>query len=248
MAEQIVQILFPVNVSEAFDYDIPPEMKVARGDFVFAPIGKQMKLGVVVGLKDAVKERSLKSIAQIKVTKPLSTDMLKFIDWTARYNCVSPGLVLRMVMRSYQALDPSKVVTHYLPFENPTRLTPARALILHKGGPFPARASEIAERAGVSAGVVRGMEKAGGLKAIKLPTDLPFDTPDPDFGGMALTQEQAQAGLELRAEVAKRNFSVTLLDGVTGSGKTEVYFEAVAEALLRRGVEHGEKWPKAAQN
>jgi len=235
MAEQIVQILFPVNVSEAFDYDIPPEMKVARGDFVFAPIGKQMKLGVVVGLKDAVKERSLKSIAQIKVTKPLSTDMLKFIDWTARYNCVSPGLVLRMVMRSYQALDPSKVVTHYLPFENPTRLTPARALILHKGGPFPARASEIAERAGVSAGVVRGMEKAGGLKAIKLPTDLPFDTPDPDFGGMALTQEQAQAGVELRAEVAKRNFSVTLLDGVTGSGKTEVYFEAVAEALHQGG-------------
>ena len=235
MAEQIVQILFPVNVPEAFDYDIPPEMKVARGDFVFAPIGKQMKLGVVVGLKDAVKERSLKSIAQIKVTKPLSTDMLKFIDWTARYNCVSPGLVLRMVMRSYQALDPSKVVTHYLPCENPTRLTPARALILHKGGPFPARASEIAERAGVSAGVVRGMEKAGGLKAVKLPTDLPFDTPDPDFGGMALTQEQAQAGLELRAEVAKRNFSVTLLDGVTGSGKTEVYFEAVAEALHQGG-------------
>lgn len=235
MAEQIVQILFPVNVPEAFDYDIPPEMKVARGDFVFAPIGKQMKLGVVVGLKDAVKERSLKSIAQIKVTKPLSSDMLKFIDWTARYNCVSPGLVLRMVMRSYQALDPSKVVTHYLPCENPTRLTPARALILHKGGPFPARASEIAERAGVSAGVVRGMEKAGGLKAVKLPTDLPFDTPDPDFGGMALTQEQAQAGVELRAEVAKRNFSVTLLDGVTGSGKTEVYFEAVAEALHQGG-------------
>ena len=50
MPAQIAQILFPVNVPEAFDYAVPPGMNVRPGDFVYAPIGQQMKLGVVMGL------------------------------------------------------------------------------------------------------------------------------------------------------------------------------------------------------
>lgn len=235
MPAQIAQILFPVNVPEAFDYAVPPSLNVRAGDFVYAPIGKQMKLGVVMGLGEDKGERALKEIAQVKATTPLPFAMLKFIQWTASYNCVSPGLVLRMVVRSYKALEPSEVVSQFLPSGQPFKLTPARQAILDKGGPFPARASAIAERAGISAGVVRAMATAGGLNVQQLAVDAPFGEPEPDFGGIPLSEAQIAAGREIAAQVATRDFSVSLLDGVTGSGKTEVYFEGVAEALRTGG-------------
>jgi primosomal protein N' (replication factor Y) len=235
MAAQIAQILFPVNVPEAFDYAIPSGMNVQRGQFVYAPIGKQMKLGVVMGfgLNDA--KRELKAIAQVKAATPLPDAMVEFINWTARYNCVSPGLVLRMVVQSYKALEPSEKVSQFSPSQKPFKLTPARSAILESGGPFPARASEIAKRAGVSAGVVRAMERAGGLTVQSLAVDAPFSRADPDFGGMALSARQRAAGEELKTQVKSGTFCVSLLDGVTGSGKTEVYFEAAAEAIRSGG-------------
>lgn len=236
MAAQNAQILFPVNVPGAFDYRIPHGMLVKHGDFVFAPIGKQMKLGVVFDVVEDNGTRKLKDVAQVKATQPLSREMLKFIKWTAQYNCVSPGLVLRMVVRSYKALDPSPMVTQFSPSGIlPPKMSPARHAILEHGGPFPARASKIAERAGVSSGVVRGFESAGGLKAQSLPVDGPFGVPNAEHGGMTLTSAQREASDDLIAQVARRDFNVSLLDGVTGSGKTEVYFEAVAEALKDEG-------------
>ena len=230
------QILFPVNVPGAFDYAIPYELVVNRGDFVFAPIGKQMKLGVVFDIVADDGSRKLKDVAQVKATQPLSDEMLRFIEWTAKYNCVSPGLVLRMVIRSYKALDPSPIVTQFSPSGVlPSKMSAAREAILECGGPFPARASEIAERAGVSSGVVRGFEASGGLTAQSLPVDGLFGVPNAMHGGMALTAAQRAASDDLIAQVAKHDFNVSLLDGVTGSGKTEVYFEAVAEALKNGG-------------
>ena len=226
------QILFPVNVPGAFDYQVPDGMQLARGDFVFAPIGKQMKLGVVMGTAPGEPGRELKSIAELKATPPLPGATLDFVEWVARYNVASPGQVLRMVLRSWKALDPSPVVTMYEPTgERPLNLTPARRAALTEGGPFPARAAEIASRAGISAGVVKGMVKAGLMRVEDRPVDPPFEDPDPERPGRDLTEGQRKAAGELVGQVRKNAFSVSLLDGVTGSGKTEVYFEAVAEAL-----------------
>lgn len=233
---QNAQILFPVNVPGAFDYAVPDHMVLEVGDFVYAPIGKQMKLGVVVGFAPAEPGRALKEVAEKKLTRPLSPALIKFVMWTAKYNVASPGQVLRMVIRSYKALDPSPMVTHYAPTgETPRQLTPSRRAVLREGGPFPARASEIAARAGVSVGVVKGLVKVGGMCEIARPVDAPFENPDPDHPGMALTQGQKAASAELVAQLKLGGFSVSLLDGVTGSGKTEVYFEAVAEALRQGG-------------
>jgi primosomal protein N' (replication factor Y) len=233
---QNAQILFPVNVPGAFDYAVPEDMDLSIGDFVYAPIGKQMKLGVVTGLGPAEEGRELKEIAERKATRPLSPEMIKFIEWTARYNVASPGQVFRMVLRSYKALDPSPVVSHYVPTgAAPSQITPSRRAVLREGGPFPARASEIAARAGVSAGVVKGLVKVGAMQELALPVDAPFDEPNPDHPGMELTEGQEDAAKELVAQMQIQDFSVSLLDGVTGSGKTEVYFEAVAEALRQSG-------------
>jgi len=122
-------------------------------------------MGVVWSLGDAESGRDLKQIVDRKATRPLPQDMLDFVDWTARYNGSSPGNVLRMVIRNYKALDPSAIVTLYSPTDaQPKNLTQSRAAVLREGGPWPARASEAAARAGVSAGVVKGLVKAGGLK------------------------------------------------------------------------------------
>lgn len=232
MGRQNAQILFPVNVPGAFDYALPDHLRVERGDFVFAPIGKQMKLGVVMGTGEAEAGRELKEIADIKATRSLSEPTLDFINWVARYNVASPGQVLRMVLRSWKALDPSPITTLYRPTgERPRNLTPARRAALDEGGPFPARAAEIAARAGISPGVIKGMVKVGLMQAEELPVDPPFEMPDPDKAGKVLTDGQQAAAKDLVSQVQAQRFSVSLLDGVTGSGKTEVYFEAVAEAL-----------------
>jgi primosomal protein N' (replication factor Y) len=232
MSQKNAQILFPVNVPGAFDYAVPEGLRVDRGDFVYAPIGKQMKLGVVMGLGDAEPGRTLKQIAEIKPTRPLPGPTLDFIEWVATYNVASPGQVLRMVLRSWKALDPSPVATFFEPTgQQSANLTPARRAALNEGGPFPARASDIAKRAGISAGVVKGMVKAGLMRGEDRPVDPPFDVPDPDRPGRHLSPAQNRAAQELVSQVKTAGFSTSLLDGVTGSGKTEVYFEAVAEAL-----------------
>lgn len=249
---QMAQLLFPVNVPGAFDYLVPQDLSVEVGSFVFAPLGRQVKIGVVCALerwegqgkglsdrgtgKAALKERKLKQITGVKSTRSLPAPMIEFIMRAARYNCCSPGLVLRMVMRSVKALDPSPTVTLYKPVTDRTAgLTAARARVITQGGPFPARAATIAERAGVSSGVIKAMSGAGALTAMTGPVDQPFEQPDPDKAlTLSLSASQKEAGQALQTQMRARNFNVSLLDGVTGSGKTEVYFEAVAD-VLRQG-------------
>jgi len=233
---QTAQILFPVNVPTAFDYAVPGTLRVSKGDFVYAPIGKQMKLGVVWSVEPSQTDKTLKEIVDIKVTRPLTEDLVDFVNWTARYTGAPVGNVLRMVIRNYKALDPSAIVTLYKPTgAAPNKMTPARQAVLEKGGPWPARASEVAERAGVSPGVVKGLVNAGGLSAIDGPVDPPFELPNPEQTGRQLTDGQNEAALDLKSLIQTGQFNVALLDGVTGSGKTEVYFEAVAETLRRGG-------------
>ena len=83
-----------------------------------------------------------------------------------------------------------------------------------------------------STAVVRGLIDAGALVATELPEFAPFEAPDPDFAAGHLERRPARGGaMRCASDVAAGEFSASLLDGVTGSGKTEVYFEAVAEAL-----------------
>lgn len=239
---KIAKILFPVAVPEPFDYLIPEGMRLLAGDFVYAPLGQQGKLGVVWGFGEREDTGKLKRVSERKPTRPLNPEILKFVNFTAKYNCTLQGLVLRMVLRSHKALEPSPDVVLYKPTgQRPTGLSAARKRVLNLTDSWPdiwpGRAGEVAKAAKVSSSVLGTMVKSGLLERFTAPLDPPFGIPDPehDERSFELTPKQISAGQELQALVRQKSFTVALLDGVTGSGKTEVYLEAAAEALRTGG-------------
>lgn len=229
----VVRILFPMPLPEPFDYRVPDGMAAQVGSYVRAPLGKHERTGVVWAMGEDDPERKLKDVAEVFETPPMPEAMRRFIGFCARYNVAGVGQVLGMALRSRGALSPSPTQTVYeLTGHRTNRMTPAREAVLDAAREVgAASAAELARAAGVSSSVVKGLVEAGSLRADTQPTDMPFPTPDPTRAGFDLTLEQAEAGEALRAAVRARDFKPFLLDGITGSGKTEVYFEAIAEAL-----------------
>ena len=229
------RILFPMPLPEPFDYLIPDGMSVEPGSYVRAPLGKYERTGVVWEVIETDPERELKSIESVFPTPAMPVAMRRFIAFCARYNVAGPGQVLAMALRSKGGLSPSPTQTIYAPTGHRTnRMTPAREKVLRAVAEIgPASAAELARTAGVSSSVVKGLVDAGSLSAETQDTDLSYPAPDPTKQGPALTAEQASAAEHLRAAVRANDYQPFLLDGITGSGKTEVYFEAISEVLRK---------------
>ena len=230
-----VSILFPLPLPEPFDYLVPGELVLQAGDHVLAPLGKRTARGVVWKVMPGPGERKLKPIDGPAGGAPLPDGTRRFVDWLARYLVQSPGIVLRSVLRSSEALKPSPTDTVYRRGEGePSRMTEARERVLDAVNALgEASAAELARDAGVTASVVKGLAQSGALIEHLRLVDPPFAQPDPDGEGLVLTAMQAEAAGVLRRLVRAGGFQAALLDGVTGSGKTEVYFEAIAEVLRR---------------
>ncbi len=228
MSPRRVSVLLPYPFAGPLDYALAEGAQAAPGTLVVVPLGHRDVVGVVW---DAEPDAGLPAHKLRRVTEALAwpamrADLRRLVDWIAGYTLAPAGEVLAMALRPF-VLEPEAPVRGWALGEVAAKPGAARAKVLAAlaAGPLPAR--ELATVA--SAAVIRGLAQVGALLPVDLPPPAPT-LPDPEHAGPALSPVQREAADALTGEA----FSVTLLDGVTGSGKTEVYFEAIA-AALRRG-------------
>jgi primosomal protein N' (replication factor Y) len=231
-----VPVLVPLALDEAYDYALEEGDAPPPGTFVRVPLGSARRIGVVWGAARAadVPARKLKSVIEVLEAPPLPGVARRLVEWVADYTLAPRGMVLKMMMSAPRAFEPEGPRFGYRAAGPlPDKLTPARQKVLAAAADGAVRAkADLARAAGVSAAVIEGLARAGALVRVEIPPPRPV-IPDPDHAPPDLAPEQAEAAGRLVAAMRSGSFSVGLLDGVTGAGKTEVYFEAVAEAMAR---------------
>jgi primosomal protein N' (replication factor Y) (superfamily II helicase) len=220
------------------DYRVPEGMAVGPGSVVVAPLGPRQLIGVAWEadrLKtEEVGDNRLRPLAGLVDVPPIPAPLRRLCEWTADYYLSPLAAVLRMVMPSSAALaGPRTMIEYRLTGDPPARLTPKREQALARIEGRQGTVRELAAHAEVSEAVMRGLVHAGALERVEVDGDQPFPEPDPDFAPPTLNAEQLETAESLTSAIGQ-GFDPVLLDGVTGSGKTEVYFEAIAE-VVRQG-------------
>ena len=231
-----VRLLVFNAVLGVLDYRVPAGMTIEFGSVVAAPLGPRQIVGIVWEAERlpaaAVPDSKLRPLLAVLPVPPLAAPLRRLIEWTADYYCAPVQSVARMALSSSAALKGGSTVTEYrLSGVEPARLTPQRAAAMDALAGEQATIRELAAMAGVSEGVLRGMANAGLLEAVSVDLDRPYPRARAQFIEPQLSDDQQAAADTFVGAVNAGRYAPFLLDGVTGSGKTECYFEGIAEAL-----------------
>tara|TARA_R110002096_G_scaffold257381_1_gene450984 strand:- start:338079 stop:340265 length:2187 start_codon:yes stop_codon:yes gene_type:complete len=231
-----IQVLLPLPLSGVLDYLADENMNLRRGDFVTVPLPGRELQGVVWDLspeKSDVPRAKLKHVIRKSELPSLPASLMKFVQWVAGYTLSPTGSVLKMALSVPRKFDKEKKKIFYrLSADIPQKLTPARKRVVDAAVSDMAMAVKTwTEQAAVGEGVIRGMIKAGQLLPVEVSGEESFLEPDRDMARATLSDEQRKAAEHIVAKQRSDAHKAILLEGVTGSGKTEVYFEAIAEAL-----------------
>ncbi|SDW10382.1 primosomal protein N' [Litoreibacter albidus] len=230
----LVGVVTTQPLDRMLDYKAP-EGGCHLGAFVEVPLGPRKVLGVVWGAGKGDYDRSkIRSVIRVLDVPPMRAEMKDFLTRAGAYTLTPLSLMVRLATRSPGLGDPPAMRKIFrMGTGQVDRMTPAREkvlAVLEEFGGLSFTLKELAEQAGVGPSVVKGLAAQGAVREEDSPRDLPFTPLDPSRPGKQLTEDQAAAV----AALDRDGYSTTLLKGVTGSGKTEVYLEAVA-ACLRRG-------------
>ena len=218
------------------DYKVPDGMAVELGQVVECPLGPRTVIGIVWEAERLpgtdVPAEKLRPLRGLYPIPPLPAPLRRLIEWTADYYVASLASVARMALSSGGALKgPASITEYRLTGGMPERLTPQRLAAMEALEGEQATIRELSGIAGVSEGVLRGLVNQGVLEPVEVDCDRPYDEARPDFAQVELSEHQREASDIFTTAVRNAKFAPFLLDGVTGSGKTETYFEPVAEAL-----------------
>ena len=241
----IAKVVVDIALDREFDYRVPPRLagQLRPGSRVVVPFGRSTQTGYVVGLADRSTHAKLREIASIEGSKPLLDDeMLKLARWMADYYCapverairtVLPGAVRRRGSRfksqAYVTLRAERVSADS--GKPPTAKQQAVLdLLAERGGMFM---TALVRAAGVTASPVKALEKRGLVEIAERSVlrDPLANRHILRTQPLELMPEQAAAFDAIKTEIAGADPSVILLYGVTGSGKTEVYLQAIAHVL-----------------
>ncbi|MAC79832.1 MAG: primosomal protein N' [Rhodobacteraceae bacterium] len=232
-----VAVLTTQPLDRLLDY-AAPDTGCQTGSFVEVPLGPRKVLGVVWGPGQGDFDRAkLRAVNRVLEAAPMRDEMRVFLEKTSAYTLTPMPAMLRLATRAPGLGDPPSMRKVYrLGDTEPSRMTDARTRVLETlrdYGGLSFTLAELAETAAVTTSVVKGLVKQGAVREEDTPRDLPFPRLDPGLPGKALTGDQAAAAGTLATAVQSERYGTTLLRGITGSGKTEVYLEAVAACLSR---------------
>jgi primosomal protein N' (replication factor Y) len=231
----LVGVLTPEPVDRVLDYRAP-EGGCWLGAFVEVPLGPRKVQGVVWGPgRGDFDPSKIRAVSRVLDAAPMRDELRNFLEKAGGYTLTPLSQMLRLATRVPGLGDPPSMRKVYrLGQGEPDRMTDARrrvidTLVAHGGLGFTLK--ELSDLAGVTPSVVKGLAAQGVVEEADTPRDAPYLPLDPERPGKTLTGDQATAADALRGAIRSGRYGTTLLKGVTGSGKTEVYLEAVAEAL-----------------
>lgn len=234
----LVGVLTTQPLGRALDYKAP-EGGCHLGAFVEVPLGPRKVIGVVWGPGQGDYDYAkIRSVIRVLDAAPMRLEMRDFLQKAAAYTLTSMPAMLRLATRAPGLGDPPSMRKVYRRgTRDPDRMTDARRRVLDflaNYGDLSFTLKELSELAGVTPSVIKGLVTHKAIHEEDSPRDLPFAPLDPNLPSKKLTPDQAEAANKLSTQVSAGDYGTTLLRGVTGSGKTEVYLEAVA-ATLRAG-------------
>ena len=231
----VADVLVPVAVDTAYSYKIPSGMTLAPGDIVEVGLGTRKTMGVVWSVSSSASGGNLKPVESRYDLPSMRPNMRHFIEWIAHWTLSPRGMVARMALRDPEDVLPERPKLGVrLTKRTPERMTPARRRLIQAAeGGLVWRKGALAQAASVSGGVIDTLVDEGVFEVSVLPPDPVCETPLPGFAAPVLSDGQQLAANALVRLMRAGAGKPALLEGVTGSGKTEVYFEAVAEALVQ---------------
>ena len=180
---KVASVLIPLPVPEAFDYAVPEDLTVMRGDQVAVPLGPRLIRGVVAEVFETTgSNRKLKAVEQVLDDPRLPERTLDFVEWAARWTLSPPGEMAATALKGLRAPRPRpERRVRRVEGRSPARPTAARAAVLEALGARAMPGPDLVRAAGVSTGVVKGLVDEGVLEAFEVEAVAAFDPPDPDL-------------------------------------------------------------------